>query len=101
VTTIIAINILLDFRGESKTGPNSSEDAQGVKQWKRKGKSMEKGKENIAKGSEDNVKNIDAMKEKKLIFYWTCAKEHYAKNCPLKQKLNALEKVGNPSVGIL
>jgi len=28
-------------------------------------------------------------------------KEHYANNCSLKQKLNALEKVGNPSMGVL
>jgi hypothetical protein len=32
---------------------------------------------------------------------WICAKEHYAKNYPLKQKLNALEKEKNPYVGVL
>jgi hypothetical protein len=36
-----------------------------------------------------------------LISCWICAKEHYAKNCPLKQKLNALEKEDNPYVGVL
>jgi hypothetical protein len=41
------------------------------------------------------------MKEKKLISCWICAKEHYVKNCPLKQKLNALEKEDNPYVGVL
>ena len=52
-------------------------------------------------GSGDNTKQIDTSKEKKSISCWICAKEHYAKNCPLKQKLNALEKVDNPSVGVL
>jgi hypothetical protein len=41
------------------------------------------------------------VKEKKPISCWICAKEHYENNCPLKQKLNALEKENNPSVGVL
>ena len=44
---------------------------------------------------------MDATKEKKPISCWICAKEHYVKNCPLKQKLNALEKGDNPYVGVL
>jgi hypothetical protein len=35
-----------------------------------------------------------------LILCWICAKERYVKNCPLKQKLNALEKADNPSIGV-
>jgi hypothetical protein len=42
---------------------------------------------------------MDATKEKKLISCWICAKDHYAKNYPLKQNLNTLEKVDNPSSG--
>jgi hypothetical protein len=92
---------LLDFRGEPKTGPRNSEDAQGEKQQQGKGKKKDKGKMKMSKGSEDNAKKTDATKEKKLISCWICAKEHYVKNCPLKQKLNALEKEDNPYVGVL
>ena len=50
-----------------------------------------------SKGSEDNAKQIDTTKEKKPISCWICAKEHYAKNFLLKQKLNDLEKEEKPS----
>jgi hypothetical protein len=40
-------------------------------------------------------------RRKKWVSCWICVKEHYAKNCLLKQKLNALEKVDNPSMGVL
>jgi hypothetical protein len=54
-----------------------------------------------SKGSEDNAKKTDTTKENKPISCWICAKEHYVKNCPLKQKLNVLEKEKNPYVGVL
>jgi hypothetical protein len=44
---------------------------------------------------------MDVVKEKNLISCWVCAKEHYAKNFPLKLKLNAFEKEDNPFVGVL
>jgi hypothetical protein len=54
---------------------------------------------NTSKVTEDNSNKMDIGKENKLISCWICAKEHYVKNCPLKQKLNALEKTYNPLVG--
>jgi hypothetical protein len=54
-----------------------------------------------SKDNEDNAKQMDVEKEKKSILCWICAKENYAKNCPLKHKLNALDKVYNPYVGVL
>jgi len=55
----------------------------------------------MSKGSEDYAKQTNTVKENKLISCWICAKEHYAKNCPVKHKLNALEKEDNPSFGVL
>jgi hypothetical protein len=100
-TAITAVEKLLNFRGEPKTGPRNSEDAQGEKQRQGKGKKKDKGKAKTSKASEDNAKQTNATKEKKLISCWICAKEHYVKNCPLKQKSNALEKANNPHVGVL
>jgi hypothetical protein len=60
VTTITAMDKLLDFRGEPKTGPRNSEDAQGEKKQQGKGKKKDKGKTNMSKGSEDNAKQMDA-----------------------------------------
>lgn len=99
---IIATNKLLDFKSEPKRGPRNIEDAQGEKQHQGKGKKKEKGKTKKSKGNEDNAKKTDATKEKRSISCWICAKEHYAKNYPLKHKLNDLEKtIENPSIGVL
>ena len=87
---IITTDKLLDFKSEPKRGPRNIEDAQGEKQQQGKGKKKEKGKTKTSKGNKDNAKKTDTTKEKNLISCWICAKEHYAKNCPLKQKLNAL-----------
>ena len=60
-----------------------------------------KGKMKESKGNKDNVKKIDLQKEKNMISCWICAKDNYVENCPLKKKLKSLEKVENPSVGVL
>jgi hypothetical protein len=45
-----------------------------------------------SKSNEDGSKQPETQKEKKPVSCWICAKEHYAKNCPLRQqKVNALE----------
>jgi hypothetical protein len=101
VTTITAMNKLMEFRGEPKTGPRRSEGAQSEKKQQGKGKNKDKGKAKISKGNDNNARKMEASKEKKLISCWICAKEHYEKNCPLKQNLNALEKEDNPYFGVL
>jgi len=68
---------------------------------KGRGRRNTKGIQRHTKGSEDNARKMDKPKEKKSILYWIYAKEHYAKNFPLKKILNALEKVENPYVGVL
>jgi len=73
---------------------SNNEDTQGDKQQQGKGKKKNKGKMKMSKGIEDNAKQMDTTKEKKSISCWICAKEHYAKNCPLK-------KANTPSVGVL
>jgi hypothetical protein len=78
---------MLDFQGKPKTSLRNNEDAQGDKKQQGKGKKKNKGKMKTSKGSEDNAKQMDTMKEKNLISCWICAKEHYAKNCPLKKDL--------------
>jgi hypothetical protein len=47
----------------------------------------------MSKGDEYNAKKMDATKEKRMILCWICSKENYARNFPLKKKLNSLEKV--------
>jgi hypothetical protein len=100
-TTITTIRKLLDFQDEPKTGPRNNEETQCEKQQQEKGKKKDKGKTKMSKGIEDNTKQRNVAKEKKLISYWICANEPYVENCPLKQKLNALEKEDNSSVGVL
>jgi hypothetical protein len=77
------------FWGEPKTCPRNIEDAQSEKK-QGKLKRKEKGKMKTSKSIEDNGNKMEGTEEKKAILCWICAKEHYAKNYPLKQKLNAL-----------
>ena len=82
--TIIATKKLLDFWGEPKTGPRNNEEAQSDKKQQGKWKKKDKGNMKKFKGSEENCKKTNIIKEKKLISCWICAKEHYVKNCTLK-----------------
>jgi hypothetical protein len=84
-TTITTTEKLLDFRGEPKTGPRNSEDAQGEKQQKGRGRRRTKERQRHPREVRIMPSKQMHTKEKKLISCWICAKEHYAKNCPLKQ----------------
>jgi hypothetical protein len=72
---------ILDIIGKGKTTPKSSEQAQSEKHGKKKN---DKDKIKTSKGSEDHAIQADASKEKNPISCWICAKEHLAKNFPLK-----------------
>lgn len=39
----------------------------------------------MSKGSDENAKSTDALKENKSVTYWICVKDHFAKNCLLKR----------------
>jgi hypothetical protein len=101
-TIITTTNKLLDYEEEAKGGSVNREDTQGEKQHtinKNKGKGKAK---SFGKTSEKKAKQVDTPKEKgKHASCWICAKEHYAKNCPLRNKLSTMEQVDKPSIGVL
>jgi hypothetical protein len=77
----------------------ATDEGQHEKQQGKKKKDKEKMK--ASKNNEEGAKPPETQKEKKPVSCWICVKENYAKNCPLKKKVNALEQEENPSVSVL
>jgi hypothetical protein len=101
IISITTTNKLLDYKADTKSGLRNGEDAQGGKY---EGKNMKKDKGNFQtsrKTSKDKAKKADTPTDKgKHVLCWICAKDNYAKNYPLKQKLSAIDQVDKLSVGL-
>jgi len=98
---ISAAEKLHDFRTDRRDEARGNEDGS-KKQQHGKFKREQPGKPKFqGKREDDKPKQFDGKKEKKSVSCYICAKDHYARDCPLRpQKVAAVEQAG-PSVGVM